>query len=134
MFPPDLERGTCRLSNGEFGWTRDQIPRVIPILIEHNLAILGGELWWIIPGANTFSTIPQAVGPRACYAWNTDRHAGELWPDFVRRSAAENLAEVKKWPRPGEVSADLPGRILYNLTWATEEEYAKLDPSWLSHE
>lgn len=117
MFPADLELNAFKLSNGEFGWTRDQIPRVVTILIEHNLAIHGGELWWIPPGANDFSTIPQADGTRACYAWTTEERPGEAWADFVRRSAAETLAAVEKWPRPGEIPPDLLGRILYNLTW-----------------
>jgi hypothetical protein len=127
MFPPTLELGTFRFSNGEFGWTRDQIPRVVPILIEHNLAILGGELWWIPPGADTFSLVPQADGTTACYTWTTKEKPGECWADFVRRSAAESLAAVEKWPRPGERPADLRGRILYNLTWVSEEQYAELD-------
>ena len=120
MFPPDLEQGTFRISNGEFGWTRDQIPRVISILIEHNIGILGGELWWIPPGADTFSPVPQADGTMACYTWTTDEKPGEGWAHYVLRSAAENLAAVEKWPRPGEIPADLPGRILYNLTWSSE--------------
>jgi len=54
MFPSDLEVGTFRLSNGEYGWTREQIPRVIGVLVENNLGILGGELWWVPLGAETF--------------------------------------------------------------------------------
>jgi hypothetical protein len=118
LFPPDLEQGTFRLSNGEFGWTRDQITRVVHVLVEHNLGILGGELWWIPPGADTFDLIPQADGGRACYTWTIEQRADEPWPDFVRRSAAESLAAVEKWPAPGDIPADLPGRILYNLTWS----------------
>jgi len=117
MFPPDLEQGTFRLANGEFGWTRDQIPRVVQILVEHNLGILGGELWWIPPGADTFRLIPQANMGAACYTWETEQKPDEPWPEFVLRSAAESLAAVEKWPVPGDVPANLPGRILYNLSW-----------------
>ncbi len=127
MFPPDLELGAFKLSNGEFGWTRDQIPRVVTILIEHNLGILGGELWWIPPGADTFLTVPQADGTRACYPWTAEQKPDEPWAAFVRRSAAETLATVEKWPAPGEIPADLPGRILYNLTWVSEERYVQLN-------
>jgi hypothetical protein len=44
MFPPELESRAFRADNGEFGWTREQIPSVVNILHGHCLAILGGEL------------------------------------------------------------------------------------------
>jgi hypothetical protein len=47
MFSLDLERAAFRSSNGEFGWTREQVPLVIEILRSRQLGILGGELWWI---------------------------------------------------------------------------------------
>jgi hypothetical protein len=33
---------------------------------------------------------------------------------------------VAKWPAEGDVPEDLPGRILYNLTWVDEVEYDEL--------
>jgi hypothetical protein len=44
MFPPELERNAFRASNGEFGWTRAQIPLVVNVLRSHGIGILGGEL------------------------------------------------------------------------------------------
>jgi hypothetical protein len=117
MFPSDLEVGTFRHSKGEYGWTREQIPRVIGVLVENNLGILGGELWWVPLGAETFHLIPQADGRKGCYAWTTEQRPDETWADFVRRSAAESLAAVEKWPAPDDIPKGLPGRILYNLTW-----------------
>src|SRR5579863_4943189 len=32
MFPPELERGAFRASNGEYGWTRAQISVVVEVL------------------------------------------------------------------------------------------------------
>lgn len=46
MFPPELEANAFRASNGEFGWTREQIPIVVDILRSKGMAILGGELWY----------------------------------------------------------------------------------------
>jgi hypothetical protein len=33
MFPPELERDAFRADNGEFGWTRAQIPQVVNTLV-----------------------------------------------------------------------------------------------------
>jgi hypothetical protein len=51
MFPPELERDALRSSNGEYGWTRDQIPVVVEILRSRGLGILGCELWWVAIGS-----------------------------------------------------------------------------------
>lgn len=120
IFPADLEQGSFKLSNGEYGWTREQALRAITILVEHNKAILGGELWWIPPGATTFDLIPQVEGGKACYVWETREEPDESWSNFVRRCAAESLKCVKELPRPGEVPPDFPGQILYNLTWTPD--------------
>lgn len=117
IFPPELEQAAFKLANGEFGWTRDQVRRVVAILVDHNCAILGGELWWVSPGADTFSLVPQVDGTRACYTWETESKPEEDWSNYVRRCASETLAAVEKWPQPGEVPPHLPGQILYNLTW-----------------
>ncbi len=127
MFPADLESNAFRDPGGEFGWTRDQITRVVPILIEQNLAILGGELWWVQDGASTWNgLIPQVIGPDAVYAWETKRTPDEPWASFVKRCSFDTLATVEKLPRPGEIPENLPGRILYNLTWVSEKEYDEL--------
>lgn len=47
MFPPELEQSAFRATNGEFGWTRDQIPEVVDLLRSDGIGILGGELWWV---------------------------------------------------------------------------------------
>jgi hypothetical protein len=117
IFPLDLEQASFKLSNGEYGWTREQALRAIAILVEHNKAILGGDLWWIPPGATTFDLVPQAAGNKASYHWETPEDPGEPWVEFVRRCAVDSLKHVKTWPGPGEIPPDLPGQILYNLTW-----------------
>jgi len=33
---------------------------------------------------------------------------------------------VERWPGPDDLPPDLPGRILYNLTWVTEAEFQDL--------
>jgi hypothetical protein len=124
MFPPELERNAFRAGN-EFGWTRAQIPVVVDVLRSKGLAILGGELWWERDGS-FWGAIPQRQGPPAVYPWTTNRTPGELWLDFVIRGANDALAAVERFPGPEDLPFDVTGRILYNLTWVSESEFAEL--------
>jgi hypothetical protein len=127
MFSPELERDAFLASNGEFGWTRAQIPVVVSILRSQKMAILGGELWWVRDGSEDWvGTIPQRHGPSGVYVWESKREPGEPWSHFVERSASGALASVDRFPAPGDVPPDLHGRILYNLTWISEVEFEKL--------
>jgi len=122
MFPPELERDAFRASNGELGWTRVQIPVVVEILRSHGIGILGGELWWVRDDfADWVGLIPQRHGPPGVYHWETKRESEESWQHFVERGASDALAAVERWPAPGDLPSDLPGRILYNLTWVADD-------------
>jgi hypothetical protein len=127
MFPPELEQHAFRASNGEFGWTRAQIPSVVDILHSRGIGILGGELWWVRDGFTDYrGTIPQQQGLPGVYTWETKREINESWSHFVERGASDALAAVRRWPAPSDLPADLPGRIFYNLTWVSEAEFKKL--------
>jgi len=126
MFSPELEREAFRASNGEFGWTRAQTPVVVEVLRSHGIGILGGELWWVRDGCTDWGLIPQRHGPPGVYVWETKHELGEPWSHFTERSASEALAAVERWPSPGDLPPDLPGRILCNVTWASEAEFTKL--------
>jgi hypothetical protein len=127
MFDEQLKSRSFRAVNGEYGWTRSQVPQVVEILREKQLAILGGELWWVLEGSNAWNgLIPQRTGPDAVYAWETKRWRKETWFHFVARCASDTLAAVNRWPPSQDVPADLPGQILYNLTWVDEAEYGQL--------
>ena len=116
-----------RAPNGECGWARAQIPDVVATLREHRLAILGGELWWIREDSRGWEgMIPQCDGLPAVYHWESERMSGESWLSYVERCARETLAAVADLPRPGEVPPELPGQILYNLTWVDEAEVGEL--------
>lgn len=125
MFPAELERNAFRAHNGEFGWTRAQIPKVLDVLRSHSMGVLGGELWWV-DGARVLGLIPQRYGPPAVYPWVTDRRPGESWPDFVERGANEALVAVERFPSPGDLPLNLAGRVLYNLTWVSDVEFEEL--------
>jgi hypothetical protein len=127
MFPTELERAAFRASNGEFAWTRAQIPAVVDVLRSNGIGILGGELWWVRDGFTGWDgLIPQRNGSPALYTWETKHEPGELWPDFIERGASDALVAVKRWPMADDLPPDLPGRVLYNLTWTSEEEFQAL--------
>jgi hypothetical protein len=126
MFPPELERDAFRAENGEFGWTEAQIQLVVDVLRSHEMAILGGELWWVQEGSTRWDLIPQRQGQRAVYTWATDRLATESWSDFVERGASEALAHARRWPTALDLPSGLRGRILCNLSWVSSLEYDQL--------
>lgn len=126
MFPPELEHDAFRADNGEFGWTREQIPQVVNILRSQELAILGGELWWVKDGSPGWELIPPQDGRRAVYTWAGDRLRGESWPDFVERGAEDALAHVERWPADLDLPRNAGGRIFCNLAWASELEFDQL--------
>ena len=127
MLPEELTKDTFRAKNGEFGWRREQVPAVVDVLRQQMQAVLGGELWWVLDGAHTWNgSIPQAEGVDAVYTWETIRREDEPWRSFVARCARGTLEAVAALPREGEVRPNLPGRILYNLTWVDESEYLEL--------
>ena len=126
MFPIELEQEAFRASNGEFVWTRAQIPQVVAILRSRGMGILGGELWWIYDATGScHMSVPQREGPAGIYTWATERRLGEAWHHFVERAAADALAAVERWPEPGELPIGLPARILYNLTWVSEADFPR---------
>jgi hypothetical protein len=128
MFPTELEREAFRASNGEFGWTRAQIPAVVGLLRSRGIGILGGELWWVREGsADWVGSIPQRDGPPGVYVWETKHEPGESWPHFVERGTSSALAAVERWPTPGDLPPNLPGWILYSLTWVSDVEFEKLN-------
>jgi hypothetical protein len=94
--PESRTEQAFRATNGEFAWTRAQALEVVPILAGRDVAILGGELWWVLGPAGDWSgMIPQENGPDAVYAWETHRLPDESWLSFVQRCASETLAAVK---------------------------------------
>jgi hypothetical protein len=126
MLPDELTTGTYRAKNGEYGWRRDQVPAVAALLRKRLHAILGGELWWVLHADDAWSgSIPQREGPDAVYHWEIARRPGESWESFVDRCTA-NAVEASKVLPGDEVPADLPGQVLYNLTWVSETEYETL--------
>lgn len=126
MFPVELERDAFRSQNGEFGWTRGQAIVAIEKLRSHDMAILGGELWWVKEAGLIRTSLPRRQGSPALYVWSNDRQPDELWAQFVERGASEALAHVQRDPKPEDMPPALKGRILYSFTWVSETEFEEL--------
>jgi len=127
MIPEEITKNTFRAKNGEYGWRREQVPAVVTFLRQQMQAVLGGELWWVLDGEHTWSgSIPQREGPDSVYHWETERRSNESWRAFVDRCAANATEAAKVLPGADELPRDLPGQILYNLTWVSEVEYGTL--------
>jgi hypothetical protein len=127
MLPDHLTKDTYRAKNGEYGWRREQVPAVVAFLRQQLQAVLGGELWWVLDPQSSWSdSIPQREGPDSVYHWETERRPSETWRTFVDRCAARAVEASEVLPGPDELPAELPGQILYNLTWVSETEYGTL--------
>jgi hypothetical protein len=128
VVPTELERTAFQTPDGALGWNRDDARLAISALARQGLAVIGGELWWV-PDVDRRWTVlvPRRGGDAAVQTWTTEREDGEDWPAFVGRCAAESTAAVERWPDPDDLPADLAGRILYNLSWVSETEYAESD-------
>jgi hypothetical protein len=53
--PESLAEQAFRATNGEFAGTRPQALEVVTILARRDVAILGGELWWVLGAAGEAS-------------------------------------------------------------------------------
>src|SRR5437879_11821266 len=71
-------------------------------------------------------THSTAAGSTSCISLGNDALSGEPWPKFVERCTVDTLAAVARWPSPEDLPSDMPGRILYNLTWVSEAQQETL--------
>lgn len=124
----DLERLAFHAPNGELGWSRDDARDAVAQLGDR-IAILGGEVWYVPEGQRFWTgLIPQRDGDRpGVYSWTAEREPGEDWPSYVERSRALAIGSIEHMPGPDDLPDPLPGRILYNLTWASDAELETLE-------
>ncbi len=127
--PGDYQRKAFHSGNGELAWNREDVREVIALLRDQGFAILGGEVWFVRTGERLYSgLVPQRGSDRpGVYSWTGEREPGEAWDTFVGRSASQSLDAVERMPAPDDLPHDLPGTILYNLTWVDEAELAQLE-------
>lgn len=98
-----LEKAT--MLAGEPAWPAPVAKQAIKWLADHDLAVVGVELWRAAGGV-----------PRWIASSDYRRHGADPWPAAVRACADGAIAFVRRFdPQPG---------ALFNLTWIDQEEAA----------
>jgi hypothetical protein len=90
------------------------------------MGILGGELWWIRDEKSFFMSIPQREGQTPFTPGQTI--ASKMNPDSTTSNAGlpRQLRPLRAPPGPDDLPTELPGKILYNLTFVPEGEFEQL--------
>lgn len=91
--PAELRTAAWSAGNGELAWPADQVEAAARWCAAHRLAVVGGEIYEVLPGTQWGSFRQDwLVTP----AWRP----GEDWPDFVRRALAA-LTDALAGVEPG---------------------------------
>jgi hypothetical protein len=119
-FPSDLAE--TAFWSSEPAWEPQIAARVVEWLGLHRYAVLGTELWVIRDGL--INTLPIGSSEMPEVHGNTvSRQANEPWVAFVSRAASETVVYLRSF-KSGEIVA--PGKVHFNVTWVSEEEFEKL--------
>jgi hypothetical protein len=122
IIPEELMARAFVATNGEAAWPTSDVAAVLDVLVHHKMSVLGGELWWLLPGSGGVSgSIPQRQGSSGIYSWETTRRQGEEWDAFLKRCAGDSLEAVRRWENRRNLPDDFQGRVLVNLTWVAAE-------------
>jgi hypothetical protein len=114
-----------RASNGEYGFSRADTPAAVSALRTSQHAILGGEVW--LASEDGPSLMVSASGDTVIYGWSTDeRRQGESWTAFVERTAKETLQAIAAVQPEADLRPDQVALVRFNLTYASELEFARL--------
>jgi len=88
----------------------------------HQYAVLGTELWVVRDGLINTLPIGQTGMPEV-HGNTVSRLANEPWAAFVSRSASETVVYLRSFQSSEIVE---PGKVHFNVTWVSEEEFEKL--------
>jgi len=119
-FPSELaEKAFWR---NEPAWEPHIAAQVVEWLGLHQYAVLGTELWVIRDGL--INTLPTGqTGTREVHGNTVRRRANEPWAAFVSRAASETVVYLHSFQSREIVE---PGKVHFNVTWVSEEEFEKL--------
>jgi hypothetical protein len=96
--------------------------QVVEWLGLHQYAVLGTELWVIRDGLISTPPVGQA-GMREVHGNAVSRCANEPWAAFVGWAASETALYLRSFQSEEIVE---PGKVHFNVTWVSEEEFEKL--------
>jgi hypothetical protein len=116
-FPQRL--AAVALVNGEeAAWPQKDCLEAIEWLTENGYAILGFELW-LIRNGRVSTAISTKSGP-AIYVFSCDPTKGEIWEDYVQRSAREVARHIAAFHWPDD-SLEPARPASFSLSWADRE-------------
>lgn len=125
----ELARKAFREPNGELAWRRGDTGAVIDRLLASDVAIRGGEVWWLKPDGRTFLAAVQDKYGRECqWGWTLEREPGEEWRAFTQRCASEARKDIAKWPELEDLPPKLEGEAVYHLAWTAERGRTRAAP------
>ncbi|MGB6405707.1 MAG: hypothetical protein WA254_21155 [Candidatus Sulfotelmatobacter sp.] len=119
-FPSELAEAAFWSS--EPAWEPRIAAQVVEWLGLHGYAALGTELWVIRDGL--INTLPiGSAGTPEVHGNTVSRRANEPWAAFVSRAASETVGYLRSFQLREIVE---PGKVHFNVTWVSEEEFEKL--------
>ncbi|MGI4791659.1 MAG: hypothetical protein ACRYFS_22785 [Janthinobacterium lividum] len=124
----DLMAKAYRTSYGELAWKRGDAIEAAQALADAGLAILGGEVWYVLEDGTMYGTIPGFVlegGLGSVFRWVCEparRRSTETWQQFCARAAAYTIEvlvdiDVERRILPGMASS-----LRYNFGYISEAE------------
>ena len=111
-------------SNGELAWRRSDIATALFAIAESGQATLGGEVWVAMGNGQWVGMIPDAAGgPPGVWHWDTaPQAAGENWPAYCRRAAAESARVLAAMRVEEESHPAVRDRLYFNITYVSQAE------------
>lgn len=126
-FPEELTATSLQNRRGDLAWPQESLLAVIRWLEQHELAILGGDVWVLDADGRVSDSNPETGEFRGGWVWSVgDRRENENWLDYVRRCAEYAQQWIEEVDPASEIAV-LPGeRLIFEPSWVTEEEYVAL--------
>jgi hypothetical protein len=116
VFTPALLSRAVHASNGEYAFTRDDLPMALAELGAAGYAVLGGEVW--LAEARGPSLIQGADGSFGVYSWTTEsQRRGESWAAYVSRCVGESLKAAAGLTPEADLPVDRRASVRFNLTY-----------------
>ena len=110
--------------NGEYAWRRADLATAARVIVDEQLAIVGGEVW-VVEGSLFSSLSPRKDGGWAVIAWDAPaREAGESWEHYAHRSFEATLQTIRSLRVEASLAPEVADKIYYHLSVADEPGYS----------
>lgn len=127
--PEQLTRGVPRHEEtGECFWPHERVVEAIHQLSSMGYAVVSAELSAIVDGTLTPGRAPGASGDDLFVVFDAeDRGQSESWKQYVNRCRDDLVNQIQTFDAPNKTDPNRTERILYCLTYVTEEEFNEME-------